>query len=65
MSGIARPMRGVLAFTQREDRTLPYAGGGPHDCRVRMIRRGPFPLVRDNGYRGGENVSFTGFYRRR
>ena len=65
VKGTARPVNGVLAFTQGETRTLPFGAGDPYDCRVRMIRRGPYLLVRDNANCGGENVSFTGFYRRR
>jgi hypothetical protein len=64
VEGVAKPVNGVLAFTQGETTTLPYSAGEEYDCRVRMIRRGPFLLVEDNNSCGGLNVSFSGFYRR-
>ena len=56
VKGAARPVGGVLAFTQGETRTFPFGAGDPHDCGVTMIRRGPYLLVRDNGDCGGQNV---------
>ncbi len=64
VGGVARPVGGVLAFTMGEDRTLPYDAGEETDCRVRMLRRGPYLLVYDTGNCGGLNVSFSGIYRR-
>ena len=41
--GTARPEKGILAFTMgTDDKTLPYAEGGPDGCRVRMWRCGPY-----------------------
>ena len=65
VAGTARPENGVLAFTMGEDKTLPYAAGDPDDCRIRLWRRGPYLVVRDNNACGGANVSFTGLYARR
>lgn len=57
---------GILAFTMGEDgRTLPYDAGNEFTCRVRMLRRGAYLLIRDNNACGGVNVSFSGFYRRK
>ncbi|WP_458094544.1 hypothetical protein [Roseomonas sp. WA12] len=65
MAGEARPEGGVLAFTMGPDgATLPYATGDEFDCRIRMLRRGPYLVVRDNNGCGGMNVTFSGFYRR-
>ena len=66
VAGTARPAHGVLAFTMGEDgKTLPYDAGDEFTCRVRMVRRGPYLVVRDNNACGGVNVSFSGFYRRK
>lgn len=65
LEGVIRPVDGVLAFAEGEDRTLPYTGGDEFSCKVRMIRRGPYLLVRDTGNCGGANVSFSGFYARK
>ena len=59
-----RPEKGVLAFTADDDRTLPYEAGDEFTCRVRVVRRGPYLVVRDNKACGGLNVSFSGVYRR-
>lgn len=65
-NGTTRPVDGVLAFAEGEDgRTLPYDKGEEFSCRIRMIRRGPYLLVRDNMGCGGVNVSFSGFYARK
>lgn len=66
VAGTARPIDGVLAFTMGDDgKTLPYDAGDEFTCRVRMVRRGPYLVVRDNNACGGANVSFSGFYRRK
>lgn len=66
VAGTARPVGRILAFTMGEDgKTLPYDAGDEFTCRVRMFRRGPYLLVRDNNACGGANVSFSGFYRRK
>ncbi len=36
----------------------------PDGCHLRMARAGNFLFVQDNGQCGGNNVSFTGLYRR-
>lgn len=59
-SAEARPDNGTVAFTVGDDRTLPYEAGDETDCRVRMARRGPYLVVRDNTMCGGMNVSFSG-----
>lgn len=64
VAGEARPQGSVLAFTMGEDRTLAYEKGDEDDCRIRLWRRGPYLLARDNGGCGGASVSFSGFYRR-
>ena len=65
VEGVARPSGGVLAFTEGEGRTLPHdAPDDGYSCRIRMVRREPYLLVRDNNRCGGVNVSFSGFYRR-
>ena len=66
VAGTARPVDGVLAFTMGDDgKTLPYDAGDEFTCSVRMVRRGPYLVVRDNNACGGVNVSFSGFYRRK
>ncbi|WP_146168646.1 hypothetical protein [Sphingomonas sp. PP-CE-3G-477] len=65
MSGKARPLAGVLSFTDNEGVTLPYTKGDEYLCRVRMYRRGPYLLARDNNNCGGMNVTFSGFYARK
>ncbi|PXA84545.1 hypothetical protein DMC47_39900 [Nostoc sp. 3335mG] len=65
VKGTARPVGGVIAFTEGDDKTLPYTAGDEDACSIRMVRRGPYLLARDNNQCGGLNVSFTGFYRRK
>lgn len=67
VNGTARPAGGVLAFAEGENEgeTVAYEKGAEYCCRVRMTRRGPYLLVRDNNACGGANVSFSGFYRRK
>ncbi|SER11645.1 hypothetical protein SAMN05216548_111118 [Faunimonas pinastri] len=63
LSGKVRPANGAIAFsTGANDETLPYEAGDEFDCRVRMVRRGPYLLARDNNNCGGANVTFSGFY---
>ncbi|MBV1702099.1 MAG: hypothetical protein KGQ46_09800 [Hyphomicrobiales bacterium] len=62
----ARSQGDSLAFTADEGSgTLPYDKGDAMACRIRMRRLGPFLLVEDNRNCGGNNVSFTGDYRRK
>ncbi|WP_338664380.1 hypothetical protein VQH23_04270 [Pararoseomonas sp. SCSIO 73927] len=66
VAGEARPVSGVLAFSEGEDgRTRAYEAGDEFTCRIRLWRRGPYLLARDNNGCGGHNVSFSGFYRRK
>ena len=65
VDGAMRPANGVLAFTQADKGTLPYAQGEQDDCRVRMVRRGPYLLAKDDNNCGGANVTFSGFYARK
>ncbi len=66
VNGTARPVGGLLAFTDDgEGHTLPYAQGDEFSCKIKMLRRGPYLLVRDNNGCGGANVSFSGFYARK
>ncbi|MET0247678.1 MAG: hypothetical protein ABW182_13090 [Sphingomonas sp.] len=65
VKGTVRPAGGVVAFTEGDDKTLPYNAGDEDACSIRMVRRGPYLLARDNNKCGGLNVSFTGFYRRK
>lgn len=66
VAGKARPEGGVLAFTVGDDgQTLRYAEGDEFACRIRLWRRGPYLLARDNNGCGGVNVSFSAFYRRK
>jgi len=43
--------------------TLPYDAGDEFTCRVRMLRRNPHLLVRENYACGGVNVSISGVNR--
>jgi hypothetical protein len=61
----AAPRDGALAFTMVENGTKPYDQGDQYDCRVRMRRFAAYLLVEDNHMCGGNNVSFTGTYRRK
>jgi len=64
VEGEARPLDGVLAFAVGPDgRTRPHDAADAL-CRIRLWRRGPYLLARDNGGCGGANVTFTAFYRR-
>ncbi|MBP0494261.1 hypothetical protein [Roseomonas indoligenes] len=66
VAGEARPVNGVLAFSMGDDDTTkPYEAGDEYTCRIRLWRRGPYLLARDNNGCGGLNVSFSGFYRRK
>jgi hypothetical protein len=65
IEGSTAPKDGALAFTMGDDgKTLPYEAGNQDACRIRMIRRGPYLVARDNNGCGGANVSFSGLYRR-
>ncbi len=64
VQGTATPVNGVLAFTQGETATLPYESGDQDACRIRMVLRGPYMVATDNRACGGNNVSFSGIYRR-
>ncbi|RYJ04285.1 MAG: hypothetical protein EON47_00910 [Acetobacteraceae bacterium] len=49
VSGVARPERGVVAFTMGLDgQTLPYTEDDETDCRIRLWQRGPYLVARDN-----------------
>ncbi len=66
VAGTTRPVNGVLAFSMGADNsTQPYEAGDEFSCRIRMLRRGPYLVARDNNGCGGVNVSFSGFYRRK
>ena len=45
-------------------KTLTYDKGDEFACKIRMRRLGPFLMVEDNRQCGGNNVSFTGDYRK-
>lgn len=45
--------------------TLAYDKGEEFNCKIRVRRLGPFLMVQDNRQCGGNNVSFTGNYRRK
>jgi hypothetical protein len=64
LDGVIKPGDGVLAFTMGDDKTLPFEAGDEFTCRVSMVRRGPYLLVKDNDQCGGANVTFSGFYGR-
>jgi hypothetical protein len=65
IAATVKPDQGVIAFAMGDDdRTLAYDKGDEFTCRVRMMRRGPYLVVRDNNNCGGANVSFSGFYHR-
>ena len=57
------PAEGLILFTMGTDGTLGYEDGAPGNCRVWILRRGPYLVVRDND-RCGRGVSFSGLYRR-
>lgn len=57
------PAEGMILFTMGTDGTLGYEDGAPGNCRVWILRRGPYLVVRDND-RCGRGVSFSGLYRR-
>ena len=65
ISGETTPRDGRLAFAMVDNATKPYDKGGQYDCRVRMRRLAAYLLVEDNHMCGGNNVSFTGSYRRK
>ena len=58
-----KPSGDALAFTAG-DRTLPFDQGEDTDCRVRLTLRGPYLVAADNNQCGGNNVTFSGIYRR-
>jgi hypothetical protein len=55
----------TLAFTMADSGTKSYAEADQYECRVRMRRFAAYLLVEDNRNCGGNNVSFTGTYRRK
>ena len=65
VEGVAKPVGGVIAFTQGDGATLPFDKGDEYDCRLRLVRRGPYLVARDNNNCGGANVSFSGIYVRK
>ncbi len=65
ISANAAPKGAFLTFAMGDKATKTYDKGDEYDCKVRMMRLGPYLLVEDNGYCGGMNVSFRGDYRRR
>ncbi|WP_243368355.1 hypothetical protein [Microvirga solisilvae] len=64
LEGEMKPEDAMLSFGIGENGTLPFDQADEADCKVRMQRLGPYLLVKDNKYCGGNNVSFTGVYRR-
>jgi hypothetical protein len=42
----------------------PATGDDEYDCRVRLRLLGPYLLAKDNNHCGGNNVSFSGVYRK-
>ena len=62
----ARLAGNLIAFAVGDNgKTLPYDKGDEFACRIRMVHLGPFLMVEDNRQCGGNNVSFTGDYRRK
>lgn len=59
-----KPDGDMVAFTMG-DQTLRFDEGDPTDCRVRLVRRGPYLVAADNNNCGGANVTFSGTYRRK
>ena len=55
MSGTASPKGNTVAFS----------GKDPNDCRVQLTLLPPFLLAADNMNCGGNNVTFTGVYRKK
>jgi hypothetical protein len=68
-SAIVAPARGYLGFLVGDKgEALPYDAQRAKDetlCGLRMWRTGPYLVVADNLLCGGNNVTFTGIYRRR
>jgi hypothetical protein len=59
------PVRGeYLSFGMGENGTLPFDEADGAGCRIQMRRLGPYLLAKDNDRCGGNNVTFTGIYRR-
>jgi len=67
-AAIVAPASGYLGFLVGDKgETLPYDAQRAKDqilCGLRMWRAGPYLVVADNLQCGGNNVTFTGFYRR-
>ena len=60
-----RPQSDTLAFTDGDSGTMTFDKAKQYTCHIRMRRLGDFLLVEDNHNCGGNNVSFTGDYRRK
>lgn len=54
----------MASFGMGENGTVPFDKADDSDCKVQMMRLGPYLLVKDNSMCGGMNVSFTGVYSR-
>jgi len=62
--GVVKPINDQIAFATDGENAVPFTQGGPDDCAIKMIRRGPYLVVEDNYKCGGLNVSFTAIYKR-
>lgn len=67
----ARVARGGVNIGQLDDTIMPHGieadyadGADADDCQARLWRLGPYLVIADNNHCGGQNVSFTGIYRR-
>jgi hypothetical protein len=60
---VALPTGAMIALGEGHDGTAPF-GDDRSECRARLRLFGPYLVVEDNGGCGGNNVSFTGVYRR-
>ena len=59
------PKGARLGFGVGDGATVAWEDAPEFACRVRMLRLGAFLIVEDNRQCGGNNVSFTGDYRRK
>lgn len=58
------PARGEYLSFADWNGSLPFDAADEGSCKIQMRRLGPYLLAKDNDRCGGNNVTFTGIYRR-
>ncbi|QNT78611.1 hypothetical protein [Entomobacter blattae] len=66
ISGTIKLNNNILAFVMNSmnGKTLPYTEENTNNCKIKMIKKGPYLLAESNLACGGMNVTFSGIYHR-